>query len=241
MLDYHTTLELTHNGDCHLLGMSADGTLYVEELYGSEDWFARHAITLQGQWIHSADEEDGQNIDLVPFDLPQDLQRPTSPQYAHRLNFSGPRWRGLREAERIADLVRPFTIPTRMTLGQRLGIAPPLLLGIAESRVLAEALLTPPDQVLVCRRVRIAYALETTEHDAEHQPYDYDTIPIFIAHPYHIMSGELDVEPDIAFAGLPGVDLLRPMDCLVANGYLCVADGGDDSQKSRIHIWKISE
>ena len=116
-----------------------------------------------------------------------------------------------------------------------------MLLGVAESRVLAEAPLSPPDQYLVCRRVRIAHALETTERDADHQPYDYDTIPVYVAHPYHVTSGDLDVEPEIAFAGLPSIDLLRPMDCLVANHYLCVADGGHDTQKSRIHIWKISE
>lgn len=241
MLDYLNTLELAHNGDCHLLGMSSDKVIYAEEVYGDDDWLAQHALTLDGDRVQSVDEEDGQRADLVPLTLPTDLVRPQPVRHTQRLDFSGPRLRGLREAERIGDLVRPLTVPTRMTLGQRLGVAPAALLGIAESRVLAEALLTSQNSYLVCRRVRIAYVLSQPQRDAENQPYDYDTLVLYVAHPYDIDSGDIDVEPEIAFAGLPGVELMRPMDCLTANGYLCVADGGHEARHSRIHIWKIGE
>ena len=181
------TLELAHNGDCYLLGMSPDNTIFVEEVYGPDDWLAQHAFTLDGQQLQSVDEDDGLRANLVPLTLPNDLIRPQSCHHTHRLNFSGsPRWRGLREYERVGDLMRPLSVPTRMTLGQRFGIAPPMLLGITESRVLAEALMTPPDLYFVCRRIRIAYALSQPQFDADHQPFDYDSIPrlsrSFISH-----------------------------------------------------------
>lgn len=241
MLEHITSLELTHNGDCHLLGISPDMTLYIEEVYGADGWLAQHALNLDGQVQQSVNEEDDQTADFVPLTLPADLVQAQPAQRTRRLNFSGPRLRGLREEERIQALVRPLTVPTRLKLAQQLDIAAPMLLGIAASYVMAEAMLTPPDHYLVCRRLRIAYAMSQPALDEDHQPYDYDTLTRYVAHLYDTASHDVAVETEVAFAGLPGVDLQRPMDCLIFNQYLIIADGGQGARHSRIHIWQIGE
>jgi hypothetical protein len=120
-----------------------------------------------------------------------------------------------------------------------LPVPPPLIIGIAESVVLAEALITPPATFMVCRRLRLACALPETRRDSDGLPYDYDTKVIYTAHPYAADSGDIELPPDDVLGGLPGVRLRRPMDCMVCHGHLFIADGGMTDHNSRIHIWKI--
>jgi hypothetical protein len=237
MIAYQNTLKLRHHGDCKILGITPDMTLYVEEIYGDDDWLAQHAVTLDGQFTQSVDDQHGQTTYFAPLHLPDDLIRPAPITTSEALNFTGPRQRGLREPERVQEVVRPLTVATKMQIIQQLGLdlAPPLLLGIAESTVIAEAMLPP---LLVCRRLRLAYALITPQQDTDGQHYDYDTHVLYVAHRYETDDSELP--PEIVFAGLPGVTLLRPMDCLAFNDYLFVADGGTPQRHSHIHIWRIA-
>jgi hypothetical protein len=240
--EFVASLPLAHSGDCSLIGVAPDLTIYAEEIYGEEGWLAQHALKLDEKTIAFSDENSGMNRDFEMLTLPNDLARSQPCKHTSALNFSGPRQRGLREPERIAELVRPLTIQTKMTLIERLklNIMPPMLLGIAESYVLAEAPLFPPDVFMVCRRLRLAYALSQAKYDADHQLYDYDTLVLYIAHDYNPRVDD-EIPPERALAGLPGVHLRRPMDCIVRDQHLFIADGGTTEQVSAVHIWRIAK
>jgi len=156
------------------------------------------------------------------------------------LNFSGPRHRGLRGLERLLDLVRPLSIQDKMALASRysLSIPPPLIFGLAESYVLSEAALVHPDIYVVCRRLRIAFGLAQEQLDADQEPYDYDTLVLYTA---HLFDRTQQHEPSIVDpqAALPVAALKRPMDCLICDNYLFVADGGSEERLSAVHIWQI--
>jgi len=238
-LEFAASTPLIHSGDCSLIGISADLTVYAEEMYGEEGWLAQHIISPDRKIVASADENEGMNRHFETFALPDDLVRTQRCKHTAALNFGGARHRGLREPERIAELVRPLTFQTKMTMIERLKLkmSPPMLLGVAESYVLAETLISP-DIFMVCRRLRLAYALSQPQFDSDHQPYDYDTLVLHIAHDYNPRTDD-EISPDRALAGLPGVQLRRPMDCIVRDQHLFIADGSLDEQVNAIHVWRI--
>lgn len=245
-LKYLTQILLRHHGDCSLIGVLPNLTIYAEESYG-DGWMAQIALRLDGTMVADADECGGENADIEPLVLPTGLIRPATRQRTARLNFSGPRHRGQREAERLSDLVRPLSLQDKMALTGRYGLplAAPMILGLAESYVLAEARLAP-DLDLVCRRLRIAYALAPAVVDGEGQTYDYDTAAIYVAHVVEASDG---LEADFPGDGnkLPGATLHRPMDCLVYQEHLFVADGGEANKEvdkkserlSTIYVWQL--
>lgn len=241
-LTYHTSFELKHGGDCHLLGVNAQLQIYVEEIYGTHDlWIAQHQINMQHEYIESIDESFGQNADVAPLTMPDDIVKSQPGWHSMRLNFVGPRHRGLRSPERVDDMVRSLTMQEKMQLVKRLGLdlPPPMLLGLAESYVVAEAQLDRPHRFVICRRLRIAYALMEQHHDDAGQPYDYDTAVLYIA---QIYDRSVDDDPplDAALsAALPGVEMHRPMGCVLVNDHLFVADGGGEERKNRVHVWRV--
>lgn len=237
-VSYITSLPLKHNGDCCLLGVTPDLTIYAEETYDAEGWVAQHALRLDGEFVESVDEVFGINDTLQPLPLPDALIKSQSGWQTMALNFAGPRHRGLRGPERALDLVRPLTLQEKMTLVQQLqlDLPPPLVLGLGESYVLAEAMLIRPHLYFVCRRLRIAYALPEEQLDADQQPYDYDTLVLYLAHFY-------DRGEELSFSDLvtdlTDVPLHRPMDCLRLGDYLFIADGGELDRLSTIHVWRL--
>ncbi len=237
-VSYVTSLPLKHTGDCCLLGVTPDLTIFAEEIYDEEGWVAQHALRLDGEFRQSVDEVFGINETIQPLALPADLVKSQTGWQTMALNFAGPRHRGLREPERVFDLVRPLTIQEKMTLVQQLQLElpPPLVLGLGESYVLAEAMLIRPNLYFVCRRLRIAFALPEEQLDADQQPYDYDTYVLYLAHFY-------DRTEELSFtsllADLTDVPLHRPMDCLRVGDHLFIADGGDQDRLSAIHVWRI--
>lgn len=241
MLDYLKSLVLHHNGDCRLLGVTPALVAYVEEIYGEDDQLARHALAFDGSVLHSVDEALDPAPDFASLTLPADAVRPSPVRHTSRLTYSGPRQRGLRDHERITDVIRPLEVPTRIALAQQIHVPMPHILGVAESRVLAEALLIPPDTYLVCRRLRIAFALPKPQRDADQQWYDYDTVVLYAAHLYRAAGGDVELPPETVFAGLPGITLRRPMDCIVCHQHLLIADGGDSAHPSQLHIWRVTE
>lgn len=238
-LAHSARLTLAHNGDCGLLGIAPGPVVYVEEFYGDDGWLAQCALRLDGTVIAQMDEAHGARAGAPPLELPANLVKPASANHTRRLNFSGPRWRGLRAEERIDDMVFPLPVAAKMALAQRaqLDVPPPLLLGIAESRVLAETQLGP-DCWLVCRRLRLAYALPQPRRADDGAPYDYDSCVLHLA---HIWTPDDDGEllTDAALAGLPGVQLHRPLDCLAAYGCLALADGGAPDRLAALHVWRF--
>lgn len=224
---YHdTSIPLMHNGECSLFAIAPDLTIFAEELH--DDFVIQHHLTPDGSILQTVDERAG---DFFPLRPPPGSITPPPARHTQQLNFVGARHRGMRDDERIHDLVRPFTVQTKMALGKRLGIMPPLILGLSESYVLTEAPLH--DEWIVCRRIRIAYALERPRTDEAGQTYDYDSVQMHIAHRYNPLTQET-LSPDEAFAGLPGVDLNRPTDCITTQNHLFIADSGNPNA---IHIW----
>ena len=146
VLEHLTTLQLQHNGDCSLIGVAPDLTIYVEEVYGEEGWLAQLALTLEGTILATVDENYGAETELSPLALPVKLVEPQRGWHTMALNFTGARHLGLRGPERLDDLVRPFSIPEKIALIHvlELDILPPMLLGLAESYVLAESPLIHP-------------------------------------------------------------------------------------------------
>lgn len=239
-LEHLTTLQLRHNGDCSLIGVSPDLAIYVEEVYGEEGWLAQIALTLEGETLASVDEDFGAQTELTPLPLPDKLVEPQRGWHTMALNFTGARHLGLRGPERLDDLIRPFSVPEKIALVNllKLDILPPMLLGLAESYVLAESPINPPNEFVVCRRVRVAYALPEEREDETGTPYDYDTLLLYVA---HIFNRTAEQEPPLSdvLQGIAGVHLHRPMDCLITQGHLFLADGGDADRTSAIHILRV--
>jgi hypothetical protein len=219
-------ISLHYKGDCALLGGDlATLDCFVEEYY--EDEVLYH---------HLAD--DGRIIASGEINIPEVLNAPHSPA-SHLLNHSGGRYRGLREDDRVAEWVQSLTVMEKMPLIRHLNVplSPMTLLGIAESRVLSEVRLT--DKVtFVCRRVRLAYALPQPQVDDHDLPYDYDTLVLHIAHIYDV---ENDTAPSLTTAvqGIDGVILQRPLDCIVQEGKLIIADASDGVNVSRMVVYKV--
>lgn len=250
ILEHRISLPLQHHGDCSLLGVEtvtdADGaetfTLYVEEIYGEEGWLAQHVLTLDGRLLTSIDEASGANHTVSPLTLPPAAARPRTGWHTMMLNFSGPRHRGLRDLEHVRDLVRSLSLEEKMALIARLklDVLPPALLGIAESYVLSEAQFGPM-LYFVCRRTRLALALQEARLDEQNLPYDYDTQVVYCAHFVDLAKAD-ELPMTDALEPMPGVHLRRPMDCLYYGDHLFVADGAapDDPQPSAIHVWRVS-
>jgi hypothetical protein len=235
---YLTTLPLKHNGDCSLLGVTPDSTIYAEEFYGENGLVAQHELRLDGSFAQSVDEGLHTGEDLKPLTLPTNAARPKPGWHAMTLNFTGARHRGMRVPERIADVVQPLALEDKMAFVDhlKLNVAPLMLLGIAESYVLAECDILRPNFYFVCRRLRFAVALPEVQYDSEQQPYDYETRVVYTAH-FYDRSEEL---PHAAvFTPLTDEPLYRPMDCLLLGDRLFIADGGEGERLSAIHIWQV--
>lgn len=232
------TLPLKYNGDCNLLGVTPDQMIYAEEVYGDDGLIAQHEMHPDGTFAQSVDEADGARDAMQPIRLPTNAVKPKTGWHTMSLNFAGPRHRGMRVPERTADLVQPLTIDEKMTFIKRLklDVPAPLLMGIAESYVLAESDILRPHLYFVCRRVRLALALPEERRDAEGQPYDYDTQVIYAAHFYDRRE---ELPNSSLYDALTDAPLHRPMDCLLLDGHLYIADGGSGERLSAIHIWKL--
>jgi hypothetical protein len=232
------TLELKHNGDCNLLGEGENKVIFAEEVYGEDGWVAQHELSIGGEFAHSVDEDGGAAETLQPLTLPEHIVTPKTGWQTMMLNFAGPRHRGLRAPERVIDVVRPLALTEKIALIDKLKLRmlPPSILGIAESYVLSESLIIRPNVYFVCRRIRIAYALSDVRLDANNQPYDYDTLLLYMAHFYDCAQ-----EPSILdlLTNLTTVPLQRPMDCLLADNHLYIADGGGDDRLNAIHVWQL--
>lgn len=234
------SIMLNHHENCYIAGlMPEQSMLYVGELYG-DDWTVEHRISLTDFSMVSWDEAKQASNQRV-FNQPRNLIEPVSAHETTSLQYVGARWRGMREAENLADLVQPISVMEKMAIIKKLGLSIPamMLFGVAESRVLAEAHLQN-SLFFVCRRIRLAIALSEVKRDADQQPYDYDTLPIEIVHLYDVETDEAPpiIESLMTFGETP---VHRPMDCLLHDGKLYIADGGDADRVSHIHIFNLEK
>lgn len=240
-LEYIQTHPLKHSGDCCLLAVTHDHHIFAEEIYGAEGWIAQHHINPAGDFVESVDESAGATKVNQPLPLPEGAIQPTTGWHTMWLNFAGPRHRGIRSLERVDELVRPFTMQDKIHLSQHptLKMPPPMILGLAESYVLAEAKTMVPGVYFVCRRLRIAYLPEKPGVDEAGEPFDYDSRVIYVAH-FAARSAAIDESLVDQMQPLPGVTPSRPMDCAIFGDHLYVADGGEVHRVSAVHVWKIT-
>ena len=231
------TLELDHGGDCHLLGLSGDGCIFVEELYGEDDWLAQYKLSSASGIIESVDDCEGENIDFQPLDLPDHIIRPKTRHPFKRLDFSGARLRGMAANERIDELAHSLTIAEKIDLVAACDweIDPMRLIGISESKILAACKLEADNYVL-CRRIRIAYRLPKPLGDESGMAYDYDSFTLYVMH--RLATGATDLpELSLCLKATEEADLFRPQDCMYCDGVLLVADGGDEDTSSAVHVF----
>lgn len=238
---HECTFPLQHASSPGLLGVTQDGHIYVEEIYGEEGWLAQGQYDLEGKLLASVDEADGRCPNIQPLALPDDLIRPARVWHTMRLNFAGPRHRGNRLLERIDELVQPLSIGEKLAISQhlKLPVPPPMLLGLAESYVLAETQIVPPTLFMICRRLRFAYALEPSTAD-QNREIDYDTVVTYIIQEIDL-SDDADKPLSSYLGHFAGVRLNQPMDCMLFETRLFVADGGDPGtgRPAHIHIWQV--
>ncbi|NWF68678.1 MAG: hypothetical protein HXY40_06310 [Chloroflexi bacterium] len=242
-LAYHKTLTMRHHGACYLRGVSTDLQLYAEEIYGEDDLLARYVFHIDGTMLAYADETEIPYTNSVTL-LPPAAHRPTPPTHTRALNFDIGLRRGQREPERIQEIVPPLKIQEKMEIvkAAALAILPPLLFGLTESTVLAEAPLYPPQHYLVCRRLRLAYGLPQPKRDTRGLLYDYDSAVLHIVHAYQVgVTPSLTEALSASKTLLPGVALCTPLDCLSYQDYIFVADGGDTRCPAAVHVWKREE
>lgn len=226
---------LPHEGDVSLLALS-ENRLWVEEMYGDQ-WMAQHCLDLDGGIIASADEDEGRGVNLRPLALPADALTPRRAWAAMRLNYAGSRHRGLREEDRLSDVLHAVSVADKFALAAWLNITPPAVLGVAESYVLAECPLAAPDDLLLCRRLRVAVAVPRQTGD-DGLPYDYETRTTFVLQRW--LAGDDEPALEGALAGLDGVPLRRPMDCLRRGDRLYVAEGGETGQPAAVSVVEIA-
>lgn len=228
---------LDYAEDCRLLGIGQQGDLYVEEIYG-DDWFAQHHFAPDGRRIASIDEHYGR-VDARSLSLPPTLITPSIRDLDDSWTFVGGRARGLRIEERISDLLQPLSIAERAYLSAQIhpSIAPGQWLGIS-ARLPRAVAHVAPSLLLVCSKVQIAYALLSPAVDAHRMLYDYDTITLFLLQSYDVQVKEKP-PVSVSLKEIDGQPLYRPLDCLVFNGRLYVADGGANDRKSAIRVWEI--
>jgi hypothetical protein len=227
---HHSTIPLYHQGDCSILALAADGNLYAEEFY-DESFIAQYHIH-NGAVITAIDEDAGQR-DIVPFHLPDGAIFPDRPSN-HALNYRGLRYRGLREEDHLHDWIIPLTVVEKMPLLAALGwnLPPMMLLGIVESQVLSQAQIE--EECLLCRRLRLAFALPERHYDETGLAYDYDSRIVHLLHTYTEEITQI-LHKSLSFAG---EKLQRPMDILYHDSRLILAEGGEIGHNSRLVLWE---
>ena len=229
---YHVSFH--HEGDVALLAAS-DAGIWAEEVYG-DGWMAQHRLDEDGAIVESVDEDEGRRADLRPLTIPSTAVHPRRAWASMHLNIAGARHRGLREADRLMDVVHSLPIADKLAVAAHLAIEPFAVLGIAESYVLAECALTAPNDLMICRRLRIAVAVPA-QVGADGLPFDYDTRELYLLQRWRLS----DEAPPLAYDlnGLPGVPMVRPMDLLRCGDILFVGEGGAPGRASAVRALRI--
>lgn len=229
------TIPLAHISECAIAGLYADGRIAVEEFY--DDWLARSLFSADGTLLMFSDEGAHENDSAPDFDLapfPAGLNPPPPIGRASVLSYEIGRWRGLRDDERIAEVLQTLSVAEKMALSPYK--IPGVIMGTAESYVLAEAVIRP-NLSLVCRRLRIAYALATPAYDANGAPYDYDT---FVLHLAQWFDPATDSAANCAPLDQPRPNVgACPMDAMYDGSRLYVVNGGDAERLSALHLYEV--
>ncbi|MFW5709256.1 MAG: hypothetical protein ACOCX5_03445, partial [Chloroflexota bacterium] len=119
-LQYRNTITLEYGGMCSLLGVSPDGTIFVDQYPDDTGDVVRLALHDDGVIQRRYDETQPQPG--AYFDLPDGAVSPRSASHTRPINYSGPRLRGLRATDRIAELAQSLTIAEKMRILESTGL-----------------------------------------------------------------------------------------------------------------------
>ena len=188
------------SGSPALVGIDSRGQVALEMIYGKDGWLVQYVIAADGTLIAQRDEDYGRNHAFEPLDL-SDFSNllPHLPDAVQDLAFAGGRWRGLRETDRVPDILHPLTVSEKTALNAY-GFAGPIL-GIVESKVCAAAKINDHWHLL-CRQLRIAFSVPV-RRDFDGLPYDYDSLLLHFVEWF-------------AEADEPGMSSDQPLDQLIA-------------------------
>lgn len=236
------SIRLLHSGDAALLGLDDARRLYTEEYFGEDGLLAQAAWSDTGELLRCVDESQADGQPIQALELPEgSLLKPGRGWNTVRLNHAGARHRGLRETDRIADTTLSLSVPEKMLLAAYIPQAgsPMSLIGIAESYVMSEAQLTRT-VYLVCRRLRIAYALPGRVMADDGLPCDYETAVLHVVHLVDL-ADDKPVPAEDWFGLLPAPTLYRPTECIVdrERGELWIAESGDGTRPAQAHLYRI--
>jgi len=229
LLYSHVVISLPHTGVCGILGITPQLDLYIEEIYLPNDDIIHHHINPKGIIIQSSET----------LKLPTTIIAPTIHPSTTQLNYTGGRTRGIREAERLQDWAKPFSIAEKMHLIQtfNLSITPMQLFGMINSVVLSSVKLQS-NWFVVCRRIALAIALPQMQYDENRLPYDYDSHIIQTAHLYH-SSWEDSPPIEAVLAGIGDTRLNGAYDCVIIDNQLFISENGNNKNNT-IHQWSIA-
>lgn len=225
---------LRHASEVSLLGATED-SVWVEEMYG-DLWVAQHQIAPGIGIVASVDEDEGRATDLTPLDIAPEAIAPRRAWAALHLNVAGARHHGLREEDRLADVLRPLSIEDKFAVAAWLGVPAPSLLGLAERYVLAECPLTAADDLLLCMRLRFAIAV-SRHIGTDGLACDYETRVGYVLQRWHAGDDAPPLEPWVN--GLPGVPLERPMDVQRIGERLFIVEGGLGEHPATLAIVQV--
>ena len=229
------TIPLQYTGICHILAVTDQQTIIVEEYYANH-FVAQHHIEPPDRFIITTDEKHGQSC-LVPIPTPAGSAVPPTtnpiPKLEHR---TGAPQHGIRADDRIDSLVYPLTMSDKIRLAEQVPVPapPPMLIGLSESRVLSNLTL-PNDHRLICRHLRLAYALMTEKTLPSGQRINYNTVTI---HRLQFLPDDESFTP-LTLTGLyTDEHLHRPTQCMRHGDRIYIADSGGD-QPNRVHIYHV--
>src|SRR5579859_1713111 len=111
-----------------LLGIDATGRLAVEVTYRATECAidsddqrgAQFLFDANGRLLEYRDEECGRNAAFDPFVLSSyTAPEAVSREITHIFEYSGARWHGLRDTDRIADVLQPMSVAEKVALAAR--------------------------------------------------------------------------------------------------------------------------
>jgi len=220
------TITLPHAGEVYFHGATAHHHAYIDMEYmdgKGEDWLMHLHINEQGNIVQMVDEA---RHGIDNWQPPQFLISHRVPMY-HPLAFSGARHHGMRELERVSDLAQPLSIGEKLAIIDwlELDVTPMQILGIASSKILAQADIDD-ETTWIIRRLSIAVALPDTQIAPDGLPMDYTSIPLYVIQPDE---DEMTLEDILDF--MSPTLFVNPMDCIRVNDTLMVLDGGLDAEQ----------
>jgi hypothetical protein len=239
MLKHLFSTALDHGGLNYFRGLDeVSDCIYVEQIYGDEDWLAQYCLDASGQIVGRFDEADNTGKRSRLLDIPQRLAAPAPLSDREQVAIPLVRLQGDRAAERIDDLMYPLTMAEKLWLGTQSGVPAPLILGIGGRELVAQARLPHSGEMVVCVKSWITQALTEARYDPLDGRCTYASIVVYSLHEFDA-DGEIHMDQGITALG--GIDFKQPMDLLATADRLFMVDGNWAGGAGYVHGWRYAE